>query len=231
VYEALGTILWPTSEQLTDWEFVDGLKRLRNSDYRLIVMLDEFEQIGQHLEAFQDWGSDWRAKSSAGLLGMIIASQRSIDDIYKTVGLTSPFGNIFTLTYLGGLSLLEVEQLVTEGFMSTGRVLSPRYLQIIDELAGGLPYFVQMAAALLWEYQDEETVRDIFLQEAEPRFDELWRGLSNPERNAVCQAAGVLRGDPAPGVLRSLQRLGIFRDDNRLFSSLLAAYIRENFGQ
>ena len=53
---------WP--ENCDDpFVFGEGLERLREEGRRLVVLLDEFEAIAQHLAAFQGWGEDWRAKA------------------------------------------------------------------------------------------------------------------------------------------------------------------------
>jgi hypothetical protein len=65
--------------------------------------------------------------------------------MYQGLGLTSPFGNIFNTTILGGLEREAWQMLVRDGF--TGLKVSEATLDWIDELAGGLPLYVQMAAA------------------------------------------------------------------------------------
>jgi hypothetical protein len=69
-----GTEPWLRNANDDPYEVEDGLQALCDRGYRLIVMLDEFERIGARLKEFQDWGEDWRAKASAGLLTMVIAS-------------------------------------------------------------------------------------------------------------------------------------------------------------
>jgi hypothetical protein len=75
-------------------------------------MLDEFEAIASRLEQFQGWGEDWRFSereasptkaSTQGLFSLVVASKRPISEMYQGLGLTSPFGNIFSTTILDGL--------------------------------------------------------------------------------------------------------------------------------
>jgi hypothetical protein len=188
---------------------------------RLIVMLDEFEAIASRLEQFQGWGEDWRSKASTqGLFSLVIASKRPISEMYQSLGLTSPFGNIFSTTFLGGLEREAWQKLVRDGF--AGSKVNETTLDWIDELAGSLPFYVQMAAALLWqESGDLMRAEAAFRMQAEPRLWELWQGLSEAERR-VAQKLGD--GDRA--VVDQLQRYGVIRSDWGLFSRVFADLVR-----
>jgi hypothetical protein len=72
----VGTEPWLPSANDDPYVVEDGLIKLREQGYRLIVMLDELERIGARLEQFQDWGEDWRAKASDELFALVIASTR-----------------------------------------------------------------------------------------------------------------------------------------------------------
>jgi len=58
---ATGREPWTVADNQDSWAVQDGLLNLRDRGDRLIVILDEFEAIGEHLEAFQGWGDDWRS--------------------------------------------------------------------------------------------------------------------------------------------------------------------------
>jgi transcriptional regulator with XRE-family HTH domain len=154
-----GKELWKREENNDGWAVQDGLEALRDRGVRLIVMLDEFEAIASRLEEFQGWGEDWRSKASTqGLFSLVVASKRPISEIYQGLGLTSPFGNIFSTTILGGLEREAWQKLVRDGF--AGSKVSEETLDWIDELAGGLPLYVQMADALLSQEGDLIWVRN-----------------------------------------------------------------------
>jgi transcriptional regulator with XRE-family HTH domain len=142
---------WRQDENEDDWAVQDGLEALRDRGVRLIVMLDEFEAIASRLEEFQGWGEDWRFSerealptkaSTQGLFSLVVASKRPISEMYQGLGLTSPFGNIFSTTILGGLEREAWQKLVRDGF--AGSKVSEATLNWIDELAGGLPLYMQM---------------------------------------------------------------------------------------
>jgi transcriptional regulator with XRE-family HTH domain len=212
---------WKQDENEDDWAVQDGLEALRDRGVRLIVMLDEFEAIASRLDEFQGWGEDWRSKASTqGLFSLVVASKRPISEMYQGLGLTSPFGNIFSTTILGGLEREAWQKLVREGF--AGSKVSEETLDWIDELAGGLPLYVQMAAALLWQEEgDLMRAEAAFRMQAEPRLRELWQGLSEAERRVVQQL-----GDGDRAVMEQLRRYGVIRADGGLFSRVFAELVR-----
>jgi hypothetical protein len=224
-----GTEPWSRDANNDPFEVEDGLQALCDRGYRLIVMLDEFERIGARLEEFQDWGEDWRAKASAGLLALVITSTRPLSEIYNPLGLTSPFGNIFSTTILGALEEDAWHQLVRDGFSQGGNASPlPEILQWIDALAGGLPFYTQMAASLLWQYGDHTQAQSEFIFQATPRFRDLWQDLTPPEcqilQNVVNGVSGSLQ---STAVVDALKRHGVLRSDGCLFSSAFAEFVRD----
>jgi hypothetical protein len=226
-----GTEPWLRDANDDPFEVEDGLRALCDHGYRLIVMLDEFERISARLEEFQDWGEDWRAKASAGWLALVIASIRPVSEIYKSLSLTSPFSNIFSTTILGALEEKAWQQLVRDGFSQGGKGEAlPEILKWIEDLAGGLPFYTQMAASLFWQYGDfeHEQARAEFIFQATPRFRELWADLTASERqilkNVVNGVSGSLK---FTAVVDTLKRHGVLRSDGCLFSSAFAEFVKE----
>jgi Trypsin-like peptidase domain len=213
-----GTEPWKRENNNDPFEVEDGLQRLVDRGYRLILMLDEFEAIGKRLEAFQDWGDDWRSKASAGLVTMGIASQRPLEEIYQNVGVGSPFGNIFSRTILGALEDDAWQCLVRDGMANAD-------LNWIDDLAGGLPFYVKMAAAMLWQYDDLQEAKNEFIFQATPRFIELWDDLTPPER-VVVKTVVSGRSIETNSLTDTLKRYGVLRSGDRLFSSAFAEFVR-----
>jgi hypothetical protein len=230
IARSMGVEPW-TAAQAQDHEAVEtGLRAIR-SRARLILLFDEFESIGRRLEQFQGWGEDFRSKASTkGLFTLVIASKRPIDQVYKSLQLTSPFGNIFTMTIMGALEAEVWRTLIQRRFAESSAELRPGALDLIDELAGGLPFYTQMAASIIWESDDPDdhkAAREEFVFQATPNFSILWEDLNPQERHAMRHAAG-LPGLVAPprAVTAVLQRHGILRTDGRLFSSAFVDFVR-----
>jgi hypothetical protein len=227
IFKVTGTEPWRQDVNDDPYEVEDGLILLREQGDRLIVILDEFEGIIKHLELFQEWGEDWRAKASAGMLAMVIATKRPLSEDWKTRFPTSSFPNIFSAEFLGALEEESWHNLVKDGFIQSGEmdVVPDQLIDWIDELTGGLPYYVKMAASMFWQYGDYEEARTKFIYQATPRFEELWADLTASERQIMKNAAGKI-SIQSNAVVDSLKRQGLLRADGGLFSSAFAEFVR-----
>ncbi|WP_375514925.1 trypsin-like peptidase domain-containing protein [uncultured Nostoc sp.] len=219
---------WSKEDNEDGFAVEDGLQFLVDEGYRLIILLDEFEAIASkkdRLELFQDWGEDWRSKASAGLLTMVIASKRPLNEVYETLSLGSPFANIFSTTIVGALEEEAWQSIIQKGqkeFLPNSAVL-----QWVDELAGGLPYYVQMAGAMLWQNRNQEIAKNEFNFQTKPRFEELWKDLTEVERLALRYELGK-SNLPIPdlAIVDRLHRHGLLRKNRGLFSSVFAEFVK-----
>lgn len=207
-------------------EVVHGLTRVLAEGYRLIILLDEFESIKERLDLFERWGKDWRAKVNAGLFVLGICSQRPIPELYRSWGLSSPFANIFTQTTIGAFEEVEWRDLVIERFRDTSKSVTDSDLSLIYKLAGGLPYFTQLAASILWDHSAHEITEDIYGREAFPRFSEIWRTLTLREQHGLRYAAGIPNlSPPKQSTIRTLTRHGLLRSDGTVFSCAFREFL------
>jgi len=212
IRQRLGKEPWQKESNGDAWVVQDGLEELRDRQIPLIIMLDEFESIASRLEQFQGWGEDWRSKASTqGLFTLVIASKRPVGEIYQELHLTSPFGNIFSATVLGALAAEDWRGLVRQGL---GMEPSQETWAWLEDWTGGLPYYVQLAGAMVWQYEDLAVVEREFEFQAMPRLQELWQGLSEGERVA-------LRSGSVGAFGEMLRRYGVVRSDRRPFSRAL----------
>jgi predicted nuclease of predicted toxin-antitoxin system len=223
---AVGAAPWSESENADPFVVEDGLEQLRDRGYRLIVMLDELEAIGRRLSEFQDWGEDWRSKASAGLFSLVIATKRPLGEVYGSLGLTSPFDNIFSKTMLGSLASADWRQLVKDGLPGIDRA----ELDWIDRLAGGWALYVQMAAAMVWQFGGLAEAEREFRFQADDRFRELWKDLGAEQSvlRTLVQTGRPI--DPTKGLGDRLCRYGVVRSDGQLFSEAFGDWIRESGG-
>jgi hypothetical protein len=218
----MGREPWAKSDNDDSFAIEDALLALKERGYRLIVMLDELESIRYRLDNFEDWGEDWRSKAGVGLFALVVASRRPLSEIYQSLGLTSPFGNIFSTTVLGALELEAWEKLLRDGFSSRWTDT----LRLIDNLAGRLPFYTQMAAALVWQHSDVELVIREFLFQVDSHWAGIWYELSDLERHALRVAAGKAGSATDRETRDWLQRYGLLGANGELFSDVFAEFVR-----
>jgi transcriptional regulator with XRE-family HTH domain len=226
----MGKDPWRKEENDDVWVVQEGLEDVRDRGWRVVILMDEFEAIERKLDLFQEWATDWRSKASTGgLFTMVVASQRSLAEFYQSHNRTSPFDNIFNLFIVGAME--EWRELVLDQWK-----LSADALSWVDGLAGGLPYYVQLAASMLWDAEENTGLaRMNFVTEAEGRFGVLWRDLEEAERSVLRSLSEVNpKGSiPVPGGVANgnrLVRYGLVRSSGGLFSSAFGEWIRENGG-
>lgn len=221
IEKKVGKAPWTKADNDDLFEVEDGLEDLRSQGYRLIVLFDEFEAVGERLEVFHDWGDHWRSQASAGRLSLVIASKRPVSEIYQVLGLTSPFGNIFSTTVLGALDEEAWQRLLADGNLSVEENCWAY------ELGGQLPYYAQLAAAMIWQHSSLESARRDFLQQAQGRFVALWKGLSQAEQLALQYSANSSLSRPQPAIVENLQLHGLLRADRQVFSESFSGFMRQ----
>ena len=230
ISKRMGKAPWRKEENDDAWAVQEGLEEVRDRGWRVVVLMDEFEAIERKLDLFQDWATDWRSKASTdGLFTMVVASQRSLAEFYQSHDRTSPFDNIFNLFVIGAME--EWEALVLEQWK-----LSADGLSWVDGLAGGMPYYVQLAASMLWDAEENTGLaRMNFMMEAEGRFGVLWRDLEEAERFPLREATPTMLRSlsevkPKGSIGDRLVRYGVLRSSGGLFSTAFGEWIRENGG-
>jgi AAA-like domain len=163
------------------------LAQMRQSGWRLVLLLDEFDVLLHHptLNRAEFFGSlRSLASRSEGALAVVLASRRPLDILNReTQELSrtgSPFFNIFSELVLGPWPDEAIDQ-----FMSwAGDRFSEGDRRFVTALAGGHPYLLQAAASALWEaYQDtgldaqgrwREAGQNLY-DEAGPTLGQIWR--------------------------------------------------------
>jgi hypothetical protein len=227
IKDKTGLEFWQPSESSDNWSFYSGLKQPYSRGYRLIILTDEFETIKHRLEDFQGWGEDWHAKATEKLLTMVLASQRPLRDLYASCGLVSPFDNIFTETRLGALENETWHQLVRDGFSKVGYTVKISDLDFIEDVAGGTPYYTQLAAIMIWQYRDQQRAREQFRSKAQPHFEGIWNALNRDEQSALLYIAGIKSFmQPSTYTQSILRKQGLIKADSSLFSSIFAEFVQ-----
>ncbi len=225
--EQLNDSLWSKHDSADQYKVNIGLSRLKNQGYRLVVMFDNFDRIKDKLSLFQGAWGDWRSKANRYLLAMVIVSSRPLNEIYKELGLSSPFSNIFTSVVLGGLEKDDWHQILINEF-NVGKITDER-LTWVESITGGLPFYVQMAASALWQFDSISIAEDQFREESYVHFKKLWDSLNEKEKNTLFYIAGISsvgKEVSHEGLTKRLKKHGILKNDGSIFSHLFIKFLK-----
>lgn len=191
--------------------FEFALRKLSQRGLRVVLMLDEFEQltINPHIDV-----SFYNAQRSAAgrmrLVFLTASAQPLIELTYfdssKKI-LSSPFFNIFAQVYLSLLSESEARELIRTPMEAAGKIVSPQLEDFIYQLVGGHPLALQIACFHAWD--DPKDLAKIELQtkqELEAHFQYYWHNLSPAEQDVLrhpAEAGLQEGGNPTLAVILS----------------------------
>lgn len=197
-----------------------------------VLLLDEMDQLTGQADEFEELFKSWRAAGQLGHIVLVTASRRPLADLCRNDGVTSPFPNIFTQVRLRLLDERDWQQLVQDGFARDGIPLASSVMDWIRRVAGGHPFYTQIAAHLLYQAGgrlDETALTDQFIEQAENNLADLWRH-QDPLRQAALKHLAGVAGVPRPAerTLKDLRRRGLVRG-NQPFSTVWAQGIREGW--
>ncbi len=210
---------WQESEDGNLFTFDFALEELQSENIRLVLCLDEVENIAKRPAEFDDLLEDWRACGSMGQMAMITASVETLADLCKEHKLVSPFFNIFSQSYLGLFETGEWKELITQNMPA-----SNEDLDFIEQAAGGHPFFTQMTGYYLWEMKtgknaDYGRLKTELNEQMRPHLEYLWNRLNDSEKSALRYCIGKTSVKPAESVLNRMTLRGILRN-GKLFSSI-----------
>ncbi len=210
------------------------VEQLAEQHRRLVLLLDEFEVLAEMDPAFWEWFEVLVNEYDVA----IVASTRTDLSQYRTEQGGPPFFNTFRSAYMGSFSPATVEiflrdksELTDFDFMAVR--------DLLQDLAGRFPFYMQMAAALIYvtaggEAQlteaQVETVRREFRSQTGKLFEDAWHKLPVEERQALSWLAiGAAEGRAALSdeALASLERRG-YLIDGVIFSSAFRDFIRQH---
>lgn len=216
---------WSPAEDGDLMAFDFAVEELLAEGWQLLLCLDEVENLTERATEFNDVLEDWRACAQLGQIAIIAASAQPLADLCVAGGLTSPFYNIFSQHRLGLLAPEEWQSLVSDHLPAT-----PADLAFIERVAGGQPFFTQMAASHLWEAHqsgpvDHERLYSELWFQLKPHLNHLWRSLTSVEQTTLRRLMAGEEPTPAPRLVAALERRGLVRAGqpfSQLFSEMIA---------
>jgi len=189
----------------TRFAFEGALRKLNQRGLRVVLMLDEFEQLTTNPQVDVNFYNALRSAAGRLRLVFLTASARPLIELTYSERsqniLSSPFFNIFAPLFLGLLSETEARNLIRAPMEASGIVVSSRLENFIYQLAGGHPLALQIACFHAWDSPDDLYQIELrTMQELEAHFQYYWHNLSPAERDVLRHPseAGLREaGDPA----------------------------------
>jgi DNA-binding winged helix-turn-helix (wHTH) protein len=215
----------------------DYLEDLADRQRRLVLMIDEFEVLAGFEPRF--W--EWFEKLVTGYdVSMVVTARVDLGEFRTEQGEGPPFFNMFRSVYVGSFCQETVDVFLKE----KSEITEFDFIavqDVIEELAGRFPYYMQVLAALFYLHaggsrgvtdEQMETIRTEYRVRTQALFDDAWHKLPQSERDALTvMVMGKLpdsEDDSAfAQALQSLERRA-YVIDGRIFSSSFADQITEH---
>lgn len=160
------------------------LMRLRRTDLRLVICLDEFEMLSENKNFGVEFFTYLRGLCSNYNLALITSSRSGLYELCHQGNIqTSQFWNIFVEINLGLMPDKEIHALITKPFLNQEIKLSNNDINFIKTLAGYHPFFCQICCYHLFDalsssdYESSQ-VKQGFMNEATPHYSYAWTHLS-----------------------------------------------------
>jgi len=251
VEDFCAALLVPLSKQVPDINpdggydaLLDAVKHLDAREFRLIILLDEFETVTQNPEFDGRFYAFLRALANRYNVAYITSSRLPLQRLCHSKQIAdSPFFNIFSSLHLRGFTEAEARKLITAPSQAAGSPLES-YTDFLLDVGSCYPFFLQIACSALLEYlqmgdelddMGREEVCENILEEAEPHFQYIREKMEENEQR-VCNL--IMDGKPMDrrdrGTLRNLIQQGYVTESQegkskgyRIFSSLFAEWVAD----
>jgi hypothetical protein len=219
--------------------FETALRKLNQRGLKVVLMLDEFEQLAMNPHVDVSFYNALRSAAGRLPLVFLTSSARPLIeltcfDCSKKI-LSSPFFNIFAQLFLGLLSQTQARNLIRAPMEAGSIVVTSRLEDFIYRLVGGHPLALQIACYHAWNSpEDPHNIELHTMQELEAHFQHVWQDLSPAERDVLrhpAEAGLQEAGNPAIKiVLRDLTRKcllvpagGSYRYPSRAWAEFISA--------
>jgi hypothetical protein len=179
-------------------KLITQIKEITNK--RLVLMVDGFNAVldyppPQHWNAAFFGSVRTLISRSGGRLALIITLNGPLSDFQKAVQEStrskSPYFNFIYEVRLGAFTNEVVKQLLTPG----GKRFTESDSQLIQEMAGGHPYLLQVAASMRWEmgerFKSPPEFIEKFYYQVKDVLDEIWQSWSGSLQEAFISVALV----------------------------------------
>jgi Cdc6-like AAA superfamily ATPase len=186
--------------------FEQTLQEMHRQGLRVVLLLDEFEQIARNPNLDDSFFDHLRSLYGATDVNVayVTASHTSLLDLEHESLLSSPFFNVFEQIPLGLFSEQDSRHLIEDSLHRIGTRFPKDLMELVLEVGGGHPFFLKMAGhhACKLETAGEELrkeEREVFLESFEAKATRHFRyywGKLNDEQHYVLATLPTLRRDP-----------------------------------
>lgn len=182
----------------------------------VVLLLDEFEYITQNPNFGPDFFGTLRSLAIHNNLPLVTSTRRDLVDLCHSDEIKgSPFFNIFSNVVLRPFSRVEVEQMLDQYTAKTSWAFTASDKDLVYKLAGGFPFFVQIAGFFLFEYKSLNLstpsaliyTSQHFLAEADAHFSSLWKVCSDSQKTTLLILLALDRKKPSPKTITTLDNL------------------------
>lgn len=207
------------------FDLEDLFEAIASEGLTTVLLLDEFEYITQNPKFGPDFFGGLRALAIHHNLPLVTATRRDLIDLCHSEELRgSPFFNIFANVVLRPMPKSEVSHMVEAYLATTGLEFLDEEKNLVYDLAGGYPFFVQVAGYYLIEARQRgvsprglsDQVTNEFDQQADPHFSYLWTHCSESEKITLLAAIALNSEKPAAKIRPTLENLAKVHSRARL---------------
>ena len=199
------------------FDLEDLFERINDRGLNIILFMDEFEYVTQNPHFGADFFGGLRALTIHHGLALVPATRRELVDLCHSDEIRgSPFFNIFANVVLRLFTQADVDGLLKEYLLETDFTFTTDEKQIVIDLAGGHPFFVQMAGYYLFEGKTQGLSADGLLaqvstnfdQQADAHYDYYWSHCSESEKITLLVILSLGMQKPSKKTLPNLENLG-----------------------
>jgi len=218
--------LKPSIEKLSEqakfdlFDLEDVFQESQEKGLTIVLMMDEFEYVTQNPNFKSDFFGGLRALAIHHGVALLPATRRELVDLCHSEEIKgSPFFNIFANVVLRPFSHAEARELIGGYTANSEHALSQEETNLVINLAGGYPFFVQMAGHYLVEGKMQslsgdalqEFVVNNFDQQADAHYSYLWSHCSESEKITLLMILTLGMQKPSRKTIPNLENLSRMR--------------------
>ncbi|MBI9045193.1 MAG: ATP-binding protein [Anaerolineaceae bacterium] len=198
------------------FDLEDLFEMVADAGLTTVLLLDEFEYVTQNPNFGADFFGGLRALAIHQNMPLVTATRRELVDLCHSEELKgSPFFNIFANVVLRPFSHDEVMEML-DGYLSEMEMLlSAEEKEVIMQIGGGYPFFVQIAGNYMVEAKQkgldtEAVIKEManhFDAQADSHFMYMWSHSSESEKINLLAIIALNQQKPSKKTVSTIENL------------------------